>query len=197
MGTLNWPWILAVSAALGADAFSLSLAIGLAGISKHMVVQLSMLVAVSHVLMPLAGLVVGQTMGLLLGRIAGFLGAAIMFWLGGRMLWHVYRPAREHFSLGQARQHLFGYRLPAGVSLQGWGIYAVVLSVSLDALSVGFSLGTIGSEIGKTVITMGMTAGLMTASGLVLGRFIGTRLGEKAEFLGGAVLILIGLKLLV
>ena len=196
VGFVNWPWVLAVSVALGADAFSISLAIGLTGIGRRLVLRLTLLVALFHVLMPLAGLVVGQTMGLLLGKIAKFLGATILFWLGGRMLWHIHRPERQTFSLREARQHVMGRRLPAGVSLHGWGIYALVSSVSLDALSVGFSLGTIGSRIGKTVLTMGITAGLMTAAGLVLGRFIGTRFGAKAEFLGGLALVLIGIKLL-
>jgi len=69
-------------------------------------------------------------------------------------------------------------------------------SVSLDALSVGFSLGTIRADIFMTVMIIGIIAGLMTGMGLVLGRIMGTRLGEKAELFGGLALLLIGIKLL-
>lgn len=69
-------------------------------------------------------------------------------------------------------------------------------SVSLDALSVGFSLGTIKADIFLTVISIGAIAGLMTGMGLVLGRILGTWLGDKAELLGGLALFLIGVKLL-
>jgi putative Mn2+ efflux pump MntP len=65
---LNLVWVVAVAIALGADAFSLSLAIGLGGIRKRMIVQLSMVVAVFHVLMPLCGMILGQALGTILGR---------------------------------------------------------------------------------------------------------------------------------
>ena len=44
---------------------------------------------------------------------------------------------------------------------------------------------------------IGLIAGLMTGSGLVLGRIMGTRLGGRAELFGGLALFLIGIKLLV
>lgn len=194
---LDLAWLLAVSVALGADAFSLALVIGLAGVDKRMILRLSILVAVFHIVMPLAGLLVGQTLGMVLGRLATGVGALVLIWLGARMLWHVYRPEPEHFPFTEARRNLFQNRLPAGVSLQGFGVYVLVASVSLDALSVGFSLGAVGSQIGRTVLIMGLTAGIMTGGGLILGRFIGTWLGEKAEVIGGITLILIGLKLFI
>lgn len=186
-----------ISIALGADAFSLALSIGLAGVNKRMIFRLSFLVAIFHIVMPLVGLVAGQTLGILLGRLAKGIGAMVLIWLGGKMLLNIQKPVIKHFAFSQARTEIFhSLKLPSGISLQGFGIYALVASVSLDALSVGFSLGTVESRIGLIVLIIGIIAGVMTASGLILGRIVGTWLGDKAEVLGGLVLVLIGVRLL-
>lgn len=187
--------MVAVAIALGADAFSLSLAIGLTGIRKRMIVHLSLVVAVFHVIMPLWGMILGQALGTILGRYANLIGALVLIGLGGRMIYKVYRPSTERFSFSEAKEAFFRKKASTNSSLNGWGIYVLAASVSLDALSVGVSLGTIRADIFITVIIMGLVAGIMTGMGLVLGRMMGTRLGEKAELLGGLALILIGTKL--
>jgi len=192
---LNLAWIVAVAIALGADAFSLSLAIGLAGIRKSMIIRLSLVVGFFHVVMPLGGMMLGQSLGLILGRYASRIGALVLIVLGGRMLYTVYLPTIEHFPFGEARKALFQNNISTNISLSGFGIYLLAASVSLDALSVGFSLGTIRADIFITVLIIGVIAGLMTGLGLVLGRVMGTRLGNKAELLGGLALLLIGAKL--
>lgn len=196
MESLNLAWVLALSTALGADAFSLALAIGLVGVGKRMTLKLSIVVAVFHIFMPLSGLLLGQAMGIVLGQLAKGIGAFVLFWLGGRMLFHVFRPAPEFYPLSQARKALRRTQLPSGISLRGMGVYALAASVSLDALSVGFSLGTVESPIAVTVLVMGVVAGIMMASGLLLGRFVGSWIGERAEALGGLVLVIIGVKML-
>jgi len=193
---LNLAWVVAVAIALGADAFSLSLAIGLSGIRKRMMLRLSLVVATFHVIMPLGGMMLGQALGSLLGRFASLIGALVLIGLGGRMLYKVYRPTTEHFPLGDARDALLHKNFNTDVSLSGFGIYVFAVSVSLDALSVGFSLGTIKADILITVMIIGATAGLMTGMGLVLGRILGTWLGDKAELFGGLALLLIGVRLL-
>jgi putative Mn2+ efflux pump MntP len=192
---LNLAWILALSIALGADAFSLALAIGLVGVGKRMTLRLSLVVALFHVIMPLGGLLLGQTLGLVLGQFAKGIGALVLLWLGGRMLLNVLRPAPEHIPLSKARNTMGRAQLPAGVSLKGWGVYVLAASVSLDALSVGFSLGTVESQIGLAVLIIGTVAGIMMGSGLILGRYVGSWLGERAEVIGGVVLVLIGLRM--
>lgn len=201
MGTegrvLNIAWVVAVAIALGADAFSMSLAIGLAGIRKRMMVRLSLVVAVFHVIMPLGGMILGQAFGSILGRFASGIGALVLMGLGGRMLYKIYRPTTEYFSFGEARSALSRKKISTKDALSGWGVYMLAASVSLDALSVGFSLGTIKADVSLTVMTIGMVAGLMTGMGLVLGRIMGTWLGDKAELLGGLALFFIGVKLLI
>ncbi|AFQ46376.1 manganese efflux pump MntP family protein [Desulfosporosinus meridiei] len=193
---MNFLWVVAVATALGADAFSLALAIGLAGIRKSMMVRLALVVAVFHVFMPLGGMMLGQALGSILGQFASLAGAFVLIVLGVRMLYKIYWPAKQSLPFGEARQAFFAGNITNQSSLEGYGIYLLAASVSLDALSVGFSLGTIRADILMTVLIMGMIAGLMTGIGLVLGRVMGTRLGDRAELFGGLALLLIGIKLL-
>lgn len=192
---MNLGWITVIAVALGADAFSMALAIGLAGIRRAMVVRLSFVVAVFHVFMPLVGLAAGQALGMFLGNIAKAVGALILVWLGVRMLVGVLRPEAQRYPLSQAREKMRRRKFSKGAALHGAGIYALAASVSLDALSVGFSLGALGSNIGWTVLIIGGIAGLMTLMGLVLGRLLGSWAGERAELLGGLALVLIGFKI--
>lgn len=193
---MNLAWVAAIAIALGADAFSLALAIGLSGIKKRKMFDLSLVVAVFHVIMPLGGMMLGQVLGVMLGRYASLIGALVLIGLGGRMLYKVCRPSTEHFSFEEAREALLHKNLSTDVSLSGFGMFVFAASVSLDALSVGFSLGTIRADVFLTVMIIGVTAGLMTAMGLVLGRVLGTWLGDKAELFGGLALLLVGIKLL-
>lgn len=173
-------WIIAVSIALGMDAFSFSLALGLLGIHNKTGLRLAIIVAIFHVIMPLIGLWAGQKLGDLFGDIAIGIGAIILLWLGLKMILGSLKKTENKSNIS---------------NLKGWGIYVLAGSVSLDALSVGFSLGTFVSNILFAVVSMGLIAGIMTGGGILLGRRAGTWLGNKAEALGGVILLLIGLKM--
>jgi putative Mn2+ efflux pump MntP len=177
---LELTWIVPVSIALGMDAFSFSLALGLIGTRYKMALKLAFIIAVFHIIMPLGGLWAGQKLGTIFGDIAIGIGAVILLLLGGKMIWGSFKDPDS----------------PANTpSLKGVGIYALAGSVSVDALSVGFSLGTFVTKILPAVFIMGFTAGAMTFTGVYLGRRAGTWLGKKAEALGGLILVFIGLKM--
>ncbi len=75
------------------------------------------------------------------------------------------------------------------------------IATSIDALSTGFSLVDIaGSVWWKALLSAGIIAlitfGICLGS-VFLGRKFGTRLGKKAQILGGCILIAIGLEIFV
>ncbi|MGB9826349.1 MAG: manganese efflux pump, partial [Desulfofundulus sp.] len=127
----------------------------------------------------LLGFEAGELVGGLLGRAATIAGSVLLLYLGLRMI-------RDAFGEGE----------PRIVLLNNWGLFFLGASVSMDALSVGFTLGTLRTQLLLTVLTFGLVAGLMTLAGLVLGRCLGRVVGEKARLLGGFILVGIGFKLL-
>jgi putative Mn2+ efflux pump MntP len=176
--------LLALAAALGTDAFSLCVGVGLAGVNRRQIILISAVVLLFHIFMPLAGWFAGELAGSLIGRAAAILGSALLIYLGIRMI------------LGSLKN---GRGLEPSLNGFSFSFRSLVLlgaSVSMDALSVGFTLGTQQVNLLLAAGVIGLVAGLMTACGLVFGRFLGTRVGERAQLLGGLILIGIGIKLL-
>lgn len=170
-----------LAVALGTDAFSLCVGIGLAGVTRRQMLFISATVLVFHIFMPLAGWFVGEFAGSRLGRAASVIGAALLVYLGLKMIWTKLRGARK---AGVKR-----------INFTTWGLVLLGTSVSMDALSVGFTLGARQVDLLLTAGTIGIVAGVMTASGLIFGRFLGNWVGERAQLLGGAILVGIGVKL--
>ena len=73
----------------------------------------------------------------------------------------------------------------------------MAVATSIDALAVGVSFAVLSVEIWSAVAIIGATTFLLSISGLKIGNIFGSRYKSKAEFLGGAVLLLLGIKILV
>ena len=173
--------LILLAIALGTDAFSMCIGIGMAGVRRKQIVIISLTILVFHIVMPLIGWYIGGFLGNLLGRMAAVAGAALLVYLGGRMILTVWRKGADD-SAGSMIDNI-------------WGIMLLAAGVSMDALSVGFTLGTRNVNLIQAAGLIGLVAGLMTFAGLVLGRFIGSWVGARAQMAGGAVLVGIGVKL--
>ncbi len=173
--------LIVLAVALGTDAFSLCVGIGLAGVNRRQIFLISSTVLVFHIIMPLTGWVAGELAGDLMGRAAALIGALILIFLGLKMLWDA-RNSRDTEM--------------KAIGLNAWGIILFSAGVSMDALSAGFTLGSRQVDLLQASGTIGIVAGSMAACGLIFGRFLGRWVGEKAQLLGGLVLIGIGVKLL-
>ena len=73
----------------------------------------------------------------------------------------------------------------------------LAVATSIDALAIGVSLSFLGEAIVPAATTIGITTFIFSAAGLYIGNAFGCRYKSKAEFLGGAVLMIIGLKILI
>ena len=69
---------------------------------------------------------------------------------------------------------------------------------SIDALAVGvaLSLETGGLNIFASVSIIGIVTFIFSAVGVKIGNVFGSKYKSKAEFVGGCILILLGVKLL-
>lgn len=80
---------------------------------------------------------------------------------------------------------------------RGIGLLLFAFSVSLDALTVGFSFGLI--EVNKilAISLFGIMGAAMSYFGLLLGRSVGGWLGDYSELVGGLILFCFGLKFVI
>lgn len=173
--------LLMIGIALGMDAFSLGIGIGMQKLSWAQISKISITIGIFHILMPLIGMVFGHFLSTFIGDIATWVGGIILVMLGANMLWSSFLSNKAHV-LDQT---------------VGIGLFLLAFSVSIDALSVGLSLGLFSADFLFVVLLFGIIGGAMTALGLTLGDKIGDWLGDYGEALGGIILLVFGIKFLV
>lgn len=72
----------------------------------------------------------------------------------------------------------------------------LAVATSIDALAVGVTFAFLNVNIVPAVSFIGIITFIMSAVGIKIGSVFGTKYKSKAELMGGAVLILMGLKIL-
>ncbi len=76
-------------------------------------------------------------------------------------------------------------------------MFLMAVATSIDALAVGISLAMAGNvNIFLAVAFIGLTTFAFSALGVKIGNVFGSRFEKKAQFLGGVILIVLGLKIL-
>lgn len=156
--------------------------------------------------MPLLGLFIGYAASLLLSAVMHYVGPLLLLAVGA---WEVLEETRERLEKRKGSS-TFPVKSPitpvAPVEkFSSWQQQLLLaMSVSLDELAVGFSLGTL--TIGRSVnplflcLLIGLQGFLMTIMGLILGRTLRTRLRavkDWSELLSGVLLVGLGVWLLV
>ena len=72
----------------------------------------------------------------------------------------------------------------------------LAVATSIDALTVGITFAFLQVDIVPAVTFIGLTTFVLSAVGVAAGGIVGLRGKSRAELLGGAVLVLLGLKIL-
>lgn len=83
----------------------------------------------------------------------------------------------------------------ASVAFQDMLVLAV--ATSIDALAVGIGLAFLQVDILSAVSSIGVTTFLLSIVGVKVGTVFGYKYKSKAEFAGGTILVLMGIKILV
>lgn len=175
--------ILTTAVALGSDAMSLGMGLGMRRLTGREISRVSVTIGLFHILMPVAGMAIGLYLHNLIGDFASTLGAVLLIGLGAHMIWDAYSEEKDRF---------FDLDRTAG-----WGLIMFATSVSIDALSVGFSLGLSDANYGLAIALFGIVGGIMAAVGLSVGSLMGRVMGDSMEIVGGAILIVFGIQFLV
>lgn len=73
----------------------------------------------------------------------------------------------------------------------------VSLATSIDALAVGISLALLSTSILSTALIIALVTLVLSIIGVIIGKRYASLLDNKAEILGGVVLVGIGIKILI
>jgi putative Mn2+ efflux pump MntP len=160
---------------LGLDTFAVAAALGMRGLPPRARLRVSLLMSSFEMAMPVVGLLVGHALGKLVGDAAEYLAIGVLAVLGAWMLLH--EDEAESEKVGQ---------LASG---HGLVLLALGLSISLDELAIGFTIGLLHLSIWLAVILIGAQAFLFAQIGLRLGARLNETLRERAEQLAGLALL--------
>ncbi len=181
--------IIALSAGLGADAMGVSLGMGVVWHGARQKFRLAWHMGLFQGLMVLGGFHAGRKLAAFLSYMGSYLAAGLLLAIGVKMLYE----ALKHSGVPVGQK-------PAGAKAdptRGWSLVGLSLATSIDALVAGFSLGIRGpAAIWMVSVIVGVTAGLMALTGVIIGKRIGGAFSKWAEIFGAAVILALGISFL-
>ena len=139
--------------------------------------------ALAHFVMLSIGWLLGLELGRLLHAYAIWVSFSILVWIGTHMIWEG-RPGGE---------------TEKEETVRSWDIKSLVFlsaATSIDAWLVGMGLAPTQVPWALLAATMVVFVFLTSWIGFYFGAWLGRKFGQRMEMVGGAVLILLGVKLL-
>ena len=180
--------LLLLALGVSMDAFAVSICKGLA--MKKATIKAGLTCGIwfggFQAMMPLMGFFLGTLFAAAIQAIDHWVAFVLLAFIGGNML-------KEAFEKDCG---CCGDEKDADLSVKTMFIMAV--ATSIDALAVGISLAMAGDvNIVAAVILIGAFTCGMSTLGVKIGNVFGSRFEKKAQFVGGAILVLLGIKILV
>lgn len=179
--------IFLIGIGLSMDAFAVAICKGLAmpdKVNKRSALLIALYFGVFQAVMPALGWLLGSQFARYVTQMAPWIAFVLLVWIGGSMI-------RESLSKEEKEEAEMG-----AVSHKELLVLAVATSIDALAVGVTFSMLELAVSIGAAVALIGCTTFVISLGGVYVGNVFGARYKGKAEFVGGAILILIGVKIL-
>ena len=176
--------ILLISVSVAMDAFAVSIGKGLTvtRVRPVDVIKTALWFGGFQALFPLLGFFAANTFSKYVTAVDHWIIFALLAFIGGNMIREAFGEEEENSR--ETAQFDWRHMLPLAVAC------------SIDAFAVGVSFAFMQVNIWFAVIVIGVVTGAFSAAGLYIGRVFGARWQKPAQIAGGAVLVLIGLKVL-
>jgi putative Mn2+ efflux pump MntP len=175
--------IILAALALSMDAFAVSICFGACAKHKRPVaLRVGIFFGLFQGLMPLLGWAVGYLLNDFIHKIDYWIVFALLAGIGFKMIIEAIIHKNDERKLN---------------SKNLWVMVSLSVATSIDAFAVGLSFALIQISIVASVTAMGIITFLVSYSGVYIGKKLSNHLGNKAEILGGIVLIAMGAKVLI
>lgn len=180
---MNLPSLFLLAVGLSMDAFAVSVCKGLAmpKISPGKAVLVGLWFGGFQALMPLLGYLLGTRFQEKIQAVDHWIAFILLALIGANMV-------REACSKEACEEE--------DACLDVRTMFVLAVATSIDALAVGITFAFLKVQIVPAVSFIGITTLLLSAAGVYIGHFFGSRYKAKAELAGGILLILLGLKIL-
>ena len=189
MGILE---VLLTGVGLSMDAAAVSMTNGLNEPKMRIwkVLLIALFFGVFQGVMPLIGYFAGTLFAEAVASVAPYVAFVLLGFIGGRMIYEALKKKQEEEE-------------PADKNLSVSALTVQAIATSIDALAVGISLLAL-SESGALKINIFAACALIAACTFIIsleavfiGKKFGAVLADKAELIGGIILVAIGLKIFI
>ena len=171
-----------IAVGLSMDAFAVSVCKGLAmpkcTFKKAAIVGLWF--GGFQALMPAIGYILGAQFQEAIASIDHWIAFVLLALIGGNMI---------HEALDNDEEE-------ADASLDVKTMFLLAVATSIDALAIGITFAFLKVNIIPAVCFIGIVTFIISFAGVKIGNVFGARYKNKAEIVGGSILILLGLKIL-
>lgn len=175
--------ILLIAIGLSMDSFAVSIANGLSlnNLSAKKSILIASSLAIFQAGMPLLGWLAGIGVEKYIREIDHWTAFLLLSIIGAKMLYEAINDNDEE----KIKELKFS------------SLIAQSIATSIDAFAVGISFAFLNTSIMFPVFMIGIVTFGFSLLGLKIGKLFGNKLGKSVEFLGGIVLIGIGVKILI
>jgi len=176
--------IFLIAIGLSMDAFAVSITIGLT-VKRPKIKEVlipGFYFGFFQMLMPLIGYFAGTFFSGYIQAFDHWIAFALLGLIGGKMI-------KESFSKKEEKIN--------DNPFQCIKMLFLAIATSIDALAVGITFSFFEMNIFKTIIIIGIITFCISTVGVKIGNVFGTKFKSKAEFFGGVVLVILGIKILI
>ena len=178
-------FLLGVGLSMDAFAVSVCKGLGMRKLNKKQALIIGLYFGGFQALMPFVGWLLGSKFQKYITSIDHWIAFILLGFIGGKMMIEAVREWNEEEVVDV---------MDAPIDHKNMLVLAV--ATSIDALTVGITFAFLGTPIVEAITIIGITTMVISIAGVVVGNFFGSRYKSKAEFIGGLILVLLGLKIL-
>lgn len=174
--------ILLIAVGLAMDAFAVSISCGLTmdKLRTRHVLRIAFCFGLFQALMPLAGWVLGIYFKNFIASIDHWVAFVLLAFVGGHMIWETREGCKK-------RQNPLDWHV----------LLLLSVATSIDAFAVGLTFAFLDVAVATPVAIIGCVTFILSYVGVHIGDKVGCYFEKKVEWLGGLILIGIGLKILI
>ncbi len=179
---MDWLTLFTLAVGLSMDAFAVAVCKGLA--MQKVTLKNAAVVGIwfggFQALMPLGGYILGVQFKDKINSVDHWIAFVLLCIIGVNML-------REALSKEEEK---------TDASLNWKAMLVLAVATSIDALAVGVTFAFLNVNILSAVLFIGVITFALSLAGVKIGNLFGAKYKSKAEFAGGIILIILGVKIL-
>ena len=178
--------LLLMGVGLAMDAFAVSICkgLGMKKVNKKQAVVIGVFFGGFQTLMPLIGWILGKQFERYITSVDHWIAFILLGCIGGKMIVESLKKEEE--------EEIEKSDKPLDLK----EMFILAIATSIDALAIGITFAFLGTPIIEAIAIIGIVTFLISIGGVYVGNFFGSKYKNKAEFAGGLILVLLGIKIL-